>query len=53
MYSKSLTLRGNQALKYRYELKEGDLPVQGYVRYTATLMIKRVGERKYRVEKEY
>ena len=53
MYSKSLTLRRNQALKHRYELKEGDPSIQGYVRYPATLMIKRAGERKYRVEKEY
>ena len=53
IYSKSLTLRRNQALKHRYELKEGDPSIQGYVRYPATLMIKRAGERKYRVEKEY
>ena len=53
MYSKSLTLRRNQALKHRYELKEGDPSIQEYVRYPATLMIKRAGERKYRVEKEY
>ena len=53
MYSKSLTLRRNQALKHRYELKEGDPSVQGYVRYPATLMIKRAGERKYRVKTEY
>ena len=53
MYSKSLTLRRNQALKHRYKLKEGDPSIQGYVRYPATLMIKRAGERKYRVEKEY
>ena len=54
MHSKSLTLRQNQALKHWYELKEGDLSIQGYVvRYPATLMIKRAGERKYRVEKKY
>ena len=53
MYSKSLTLRQNQTLKHRYELKEGGPSVQGNVRYPATLMIKRTGERKYRVEKEY
>ena len=53
MYSKSLSLRWNQALKHQYELKEGDPSIQGYVRYPATLMIKRAGKRKYRVEKEY
>ena len=53
MYSKSLTLTWNQALKHWYKLKEGDPSIQGYVRYPATLMIKRAGERKYRVEKEY
>ena len=53
MYSKSLTLRRNQALKHRYELKEGDPSIQRYVRYPATLMIKRAGERIYREEKEY
>ena len=52
MYSKSLTLRQNQALKHWHKLK-GDLSIQGHVRYPATLMIKRAGERKYRVEKEY
>ena len=52
-YSKSLTLRRNQALKHRHELKEGDPSIQGYVRYPATLMIKSASERKYRVEEEY
>ena len=53
MYSKSLTLRRNETLKHRYELKARDPSIQGYVRYPATLMIKRAGERKYRVEKEF
>ena len=53
MYLESLTLRQNQVLKHWYKLKEGDPSVQGYVRCPATLMIKRAGERKYRVEKEY
>ena len=33
MYSKSLILRRNQALKQRYVLKEGDPSIQGYVRF--------------------
>ena len=53
MYSKSLTLRRYQALKHRCELKEGDPSIQGYVRYLTTLMIKRAGERKYSVEKNF
>ena len=45
MYSKCLTLGRNQALKHRYELKKGDPSIQGYVRYPATLMIKRAGQK--------
>ena len=40
MYSKSLTLRQNQALKHQHEMKEEDPSIQGYIRYPATLMIK-------------
>ena len=47
MCSKSLTLRRNQALKHRYELKDDQKS------HSATLMIKTAGERKYRAEKEY
>ena len=53
MYSKSLTLHQNQALKHRHEMKEEDPSIQGYIRYPATLMIKRPGEKKYKVEKEF
>ena len=53
MYSKSLTLRQNQALKHRLEMKEEDPSIQGYIRYPATLMIKRPGEKKYKVEKDF
>ena len=53
MYSKSLTLRRNQALKHRYEIKEEDPSIQGYIRYPATVMIKRPGEKKYKAEKEF
>ena len=51
MHSKSLTLRRNQALKDQYELKEGDPSIHGYVKYPVTLMVKRAGGRKYRIEK--
>ena len=53
MYSKSLTLRRNQALKDRHENKEEDPSIQGYIRYPATLIIKRPDEKKYKVEKEF
>ena len=53
MYSKSLTLRLNQVLKHRHEMKEEDSSLQGYIRYPATLMIKRPDEKKYKVEKEF
>ena len=53
MYSKSLTLHRNQALKHQHEMKEEDPSIQGYIRYPATLMIKRPGEKKYKVEKEF
>ena len=46
MYSKSLTERRNAALKNRADLKEQDQSIQGYLRFPATLMIKRNGERK-------
>ena len=53
MYSKSLTERTNAALKYRADLKEQDPSIQGYVTFTAILMIKRTGDRKYSLEKEF
>ena len=53
MYSKSLTERRNAALKYRADLKEQDPSIQGYVKFTAILMIKRTGDRKYSLEIEF
>ena len=53
MYSKSLALRRNQVLKHRHEMKEEDPSLQGYIRYPATLVIKRPDEKKYKVEKEF
>ena len=53
MYSKSLALRRNQVLKHRHEVKEEDPSLQGYIRYPATLVIKRPDEKKYKVEKEF
>ena len=53
MYSKSLTERRNTALKYRADLKEHDPSIQVYVKFPATLMTKRTGERKCSLEKEF
>ena len=53
MYSKSLTERRNTALKYRADLKERDLSIQGYKKFPATLMNKRTRERKYSLKKEF
>ena len=51
IYSKSLTERRNATLKYQADLKEQDLPIQGYVKFPAILTIKHTGERKYSLEK--
>ena len=53
MYLKSLTLCPNQALQHQHEIKEEDPSIKGYIRYPDTLMIKRSGEKKYKVEKEF
>ena len=53
IYSTSLTERRNVALKYRADLKEQDPPIQGYVKVPAILMIKRTGERKNSLVKEF
>ena len=53
MYSKSLTEKRNTALKYQADLKEQGPSIQGYVKFPATLMIKRTGEIKYSLEKEF
>ena len=53
MYSESLTERRNAALKHRADLKEQDPSTQVYVKFPAILMIKRTGERKYSLDKEF
>ena len=53
MYSKSLTVRRSVASKYRADLKEPIPSIQGYVKFPAMIMIKRVGESKYSLEKEF
>ena len=53
IYSKALTIRRNEALKLRSEFKEQDPTIQGFVRFPASLIIKRVGERNYSLEKDF
>ena len=53
MYSKSLTLCRNQSLKHRHEMKEEDPSIQGYIGYPVILMLKRPGEKRYKVGKEF
>ena len=38
---------------HRADLKQQDSSIQGYVKFLATRMIKRTGERKYSLEKEF
>ena len=51
MYSESLTKRRNAA--YRADLKQQDPSIHGYVKFPVILIIKRTGERKYSLEKEF
>ena len=50
---KSRTERRNATLKYQADLNKQDPWIQGYVKLPAILMIKRTGERKYSLEKEF
>ena len=52
MYLKALSIRRNEPLKLQSELKEQDHTIQGFVKFPASLMIKRAGERKYSLEKD-
>ena len=53
MYSKSLTGETNAALKFQADLKQQYPSIQGYVKFPATPIIKRTGERKYSPQKEF
>ena len=46
MFSKALTIKRNEVLKLLSELEEQDPTIQGFLRFPASLMIKRVGEGK-------
>ena len=53
MYSKSLTLHRNKALKHRHEMKEEDPSIHGYIRYPATLMIKDLVKKSIRLRRNF
>ena len=53
MYSLALTKRRNNAMIARKELKRLDPSIQGFVRYPAKLMVRKAGEKEYRVHGEY
>ena len=53
MYSPVITSRRNDAMKKRRKLKNKDKDIQGYVKYPATLMIKKPGDPKYSVYQEF
>ena len=53
IYSKSLTFRRNEVLKHRYDMRKEEPSMQAYIRYPANLMVKRPGEKKYNIEKEF
>ena len=49
MYSPAITTCRNDAMKKRCELKNEDKNIQGYIKFTTTLMIKKPGNPKYYV----
>ena len=53
MYSESLTGETNATLKFQADLKQQYPSIQGYVKFPATPIIKRTGERKYSPQKEF
>ena len=48
-----LTFRRNEVLKHRYDMRKEEPSIQAYIRYPANLMVKRPGEKKYKIEKEF
>ena len=52
-FSDKLSIRRNEAMIKRRELKTNGQIISGYVEYPATLMIKKAGDKKYSVEQEF
>ena len=53
MYSSSVTARQNKEMLKRKELNRDERTIQAYVKYPATLMVKRSGERSYSAYAEF
>ena len=53
MYSPALTKRRNNAMIARKKLKRLDPSIQAFVKYPAKLMVRKAGEKEYRVHGEY
>ena len=53
MYSPVIASRRNDAMKKRRKLKNKGKDTQGYIKYPATLMIKKPGDPKYSVYQEF
>ena len=53
MFSKAQTKGRNDELKLRFQLREDDSSLQGYLKYPEILMMKRNGENDYSKEKEF
>ena len=52
-YSEKLNARRNLAMIRRKELKFNNIIEKGYVEYPANLMVKKTGESKYTLDKEF
>ena len=53
MFSPVLTTRRNSAMLTRKNLKKDDPTIQAFVKYPAKLMVKKEGEKGYRLYAEY
>ena len=53
MYTKTLTISKNEALKLSYELKQQDPTIKGFVRLPVSFTIKIVGKRKCFLQKDF
>ena len=53
MYSPAVTIRRNEAILKRAELKKNNIIVSGYLAYPATLMAKCTGESAYKICKKF
>ena len=52
-YSPALTKRRNNAMIARKELKRLDPSIHAFVKYSAKFMVRKPGEKEYRVDRKY